>query len=764
MQNGFLIKIDRCYFSHPEKCYVNHVRKIADSFDDLGHKIVAEYHDIGKLSNAFQNFITCKKKSNESLEEFQKRRNRLRTTHALESAFLYFNDQARKDVAFLANFYAIWKHHGALPNILEEMERTLEVIGKEINSERYEKIKEIANRASITLKNDTDDFEDFFDNWSDQLKKLTLDFSDFLLFKERYSRLILADKFEAIFSKPYENLPFFSDEQVEQYIKTIHRIIDDKQKISPNKHRTEVRKRVFDNFEKSSNANIYLIKAPTGVGKTFIALELALKIIKQTKKKRRIVTALPFTSIIDQTHQEYEKIIGEGNVLKYHHLTKYSDESIDETEQFSQKVFLADIWHEHFIVTTFNQLLFTIFSNRNRDNLKLETLRDSVVIIDEVQNIPRVLLKSIVQILQYFAKEYAIHFIIMSATMPALEELLDEAVLLSEEWFYSNKESRYRLHYREDLNDLDVLAQEINSYSEQSVLCVVNTVEKAKRLFDKLDGEEGDTKFLLTTHQIPLHRKEIIAEIEKKLKEIDDKSPKIKLVATQLIEAGVDLDFDIGFREFAPFGSIIQMAGRVNREGKKDIKDAIVFDFIDIGRGEDVKRLPYHMIDLQEEKIKEWLKEKIEEIEIFERIDEYFQTTQKQTTSSKLEVWMKNLAFQTLFDTFNSNFMPNQPWKATCFVEQWDGQFKQFIEKREEILNSLENRFEAINRIKELEKELALYTISLNEKLIKELQIQYHGIYEMFGYYILPYGSPKYSKYRGFNLKSATLEEVLGFD
>ncbi len=89
--------------------------------------------------------------------------------------------------------------------------------------------------------------------------------------------------------------------------------------------------------------------------------------------------------------------------------------------------------HEHFIVTTFNQLLNTIFSNHNRDNLRLETLRDSVIIVDEVQNIPRVLISSVVKVFEMFAKEYNIHFIIMSATMPSFDGLLTNSIVLSED-------------------------------------------------------------------------------------------------------------------------------------------------------------------------------------------------------------------------------------------------------------------------------------------------------------------------------------------
>ena len=741
----------RVPFSHPDKYYSDHVARIAQSFSEEKHRVVANFHDLGKLSEAFQKYITLKKEAKESAEAFEKRRAKLKTTHTLESAYLYFFTVDTKDVNFLGNFFAILKHHTYLPDILNDANDYLSVIDNYISNERQKSIEVIAQTVFDDFSHDIYEFIDYFEDLNNEGFFKSLD--NFFLFKKRYSRLILADKFEAIFSQPYKNIDYLSSEAIDNYIKKMHEIIKSKPK---NTFRNSAKKTILNNYTKKQKSNIYLVKAPTGVGKTFIALELAMKIAKEREDKRRIITAIPFTSIIDQTHSEYEKILGEGSVLKYHHLTKRVNDDSDEKEQFSQKVFLADIWHEHFIVTTFNQLLFTLFSNKNRDNLRLETLRDSVIIIDEVQNISRVILKDVAKILELFANEYNIHFIIMSATMPSFEGVLNNATPLSESWFYHEKKNRYRLHYSKKIKNFKSLADTLNNLKEQSVLCVVNTIEKAKKLFDRIDGVEGEYKFLLTTHQIPLHRKEIIEEIKEAL----SKGKKVKLIATQLIEAGVDLDFDIGFREFAPFGSIIQMAGRVNREGTRDVCDVFVFDFLDVSRGDHVNKLPYHQIDLQEKDVKKWLKKPLEEIEILENITTYFQTLQNETSSVNFLDHMEKLEFQTLFEKFNDNFMPKQPWKVSLFVEVEADQFNSFLKSREEILNSYNNKFEAINRIKELEKSLGQYTISVNENLIRELIGKKHNIKENFGRYILPYGSMEYAKYRGFNLDFVSLDEI----
>ena len=750
------MEIKDIYFSHPNKNYNEHINNIAQSFDEPNHKEVAFYHDLGKLSNKFQKYISLKQYSDERQQAFEKRRAKLKTTHTLESAYLYFcnssfgaeaSDSKRE---FLANFFAILKHHSSLPDIKEEINNYLSTINNYIDENRLESIEDIAEKSSILFEDDIYEFIDFFEELYEEDFYQTIE--NFFLFKKRYSRLILADKFEAIFNEPYQNIDYLQEKQIDIYIQNIANIIALK---PSNDFRNNAKKVIFENYQKNKNSNIYLIKAPTGVGKTFIALELALTIAKEQKNKRRIITAIPFTSIIDQTHREYEHIL--GDVLKYHHLTKYKEsKKEDEQEQFSQKVFLTDIWHEPFIVTTFNQLLYTLFSNHNRDNVRLETLRDSVIIVDEVQNIPRVLISSVVKIFELFAKEYNIHFIIMSATMPSFDGLLENSVVLSEDWFYDKKENRYRLHFIADINSFESLSKEINKQNK-SVLCVVNTIDKAKTLFEQIEGAEREDKFLLTTHQIPLHRQEIIEEIKEAL----SKGKKIKLISTQLIEAGVDLDFDMGYREFAPFGSIIQMAGRVNREGKKEICDVFLFDFLELeNQNEDVKRLPYRAIDLQEDNTIAWLSEPLEEIEILENLENYFRTVKDETSAIDLQLPMKNLEFYSLFELLNENFMPNQPWKVSLFIEVQENQFNEYIEKRIDILNSPKyDTFEAINRVKNLEKDLVLYTITVSNKLIEKLA-QNYPLNEKFGRFILRNNNPTYTKYQGFNPEYTKLEEA----
>ena len=609
-------------------------------------------------------------------------------------------------------------------------------------TDRLKKIDEIAQRANLDIDIDLYDFVDYFLDLENELSKY-YGLESFFIFKKRYSRLILADKFEAIFSESYQNLAALNAEKIDLYIDRIKSLIADKKQ---DDYKDKAREIIFKNFNSNKDKKTFLIKAPTGIGKTFLALNLALEIARDGNK-RRIITAIPFTSIIDQTHAEYQKIIADQDVLKYHHLTSYKSQNDDEQEQFMQKVFLADVWHENFIVTTFNQLFFTFFSNHNKDNLKLETLRDSVVIIDEIQNIPRVLLKSIAAAFNEFSKRYDIHFIIMSATMPHIAAELESFTELSEPILYKREKDRYEIVYEPDIKGLDDLVNEILKHQDESALCVVNTISKAKKLYEALKNSGKRSVYLLTTHQIPLHRVQIIDEIKEKL----EGGEKITLVATQLIEAGVDLSFDVGFREFAPIGAIIQAAGRVNRNAasSKPAK-VVVFHYLD------GKPFPYHDIDLQEDKVKEILARSIKESEIYQILESYFQSTKDETTSIDLLSLAKELKFQTLFDKFNANFMPKQDYKVSLFIEQYNGHFNEFLEKREALLTSGKDKFIILANTKELEKELALYTIAVGKNMLENIKPYTR---EFFGRYVLA-PSDFYNKFDGFLPELTAADEV----
>ena len=176
----------------------------------------------------------------------------------------------------------------------------------------------------------------------------------------------------------------------------------------------------------------------------------------------------------------------------------------------------------------------------------------------------------------------------------------------------------------------------------------------------------------------------------------------------------------------------------------------MVFDYLD------GKPFPYHDIDLQEEKVKEILSHSIKESEIYQILESYFQSTKDETTSIDLLSLAKELKFQTLFDKFNANFMPKQDYKVSLFIEQYNGHFNEFLEKREALLTSGKDKFIILANIKELEKELALYTIAVGKNMLGNIKSYTR---EFFGRYVLA-PSDFYNKFDGFLPELTAVDEV----
>lgn len=661
-----LFNVNESLWSHPNKPYIQHIENIANSFNDEAHKIAANFHDIGKLSNEFQRYI-----HKETTEK---------TTHAIEGAYLFlFLKPHINGNDFLSIFFSIVKHHLSLPNIKNEVYKYSNQYESNFDQESWKyKIDIIEKNLNTKSGHDAGIFYELFNliyNNFDGFSSI----NNFFLFKERFSKLIFADKYEAIFNQAYKQEKTF---EAQKYIDRLESIIQAKGKNQNNLNdkRNQARLEILANYTNNKDKKIFIIEAPTGIGKTFAALHLALQIAKDFDKQT-VITALPFTSIIDQTYNEYFNIFefDQDNILlKYHHLTDSKNRIEPDTEntQVLQKNdYITATWaFDNVIVTTFNQFLYTIFSNKNSDLLKFWKLQNSVVILDEIQSIPRVLLEDVATTLSFLAEQYNVHFILMSATIPAIKHFFNQenfAELLSTEYYKENNRytivPKLNMEYESLDNGESLLEQIQNKSKNQSVLCVVNTKKFAKKIYDDLKTNEVKNLYLLSTHLIPKHRKQKIEEIKKKLVNTN-----VVLISTQMVEAGVDLDFDMGFRELAPYGSIIQTAGRINRNNqKKDDKDCTltVFSIQPHPIYENKKSHPYHEKDMLVDKQNELLGSEIKESEILEKVNRYFQEVMDRTISLHLNEKMKQLEFQSVFEEFEKNFMQKIPNLVSVFVE-----------------------------------------------------------------------------------------------
>ncbi|NLU35397.1 MAG: DEAD/DEAH box helicase, partial [Wolinella succinogenes] len=475
---NWLENLGNSLFSHPNYPFKNHVKNIADSFDDREHKESAYFHDIAKLSDDFQSYINGNFKR--------------KTTHAFESAFVYFCQQGEfRSWEESAIFYSILKHHINLPNIFEDIianhfDDFDELLFKKTGLfEKLESIQKNLQNEYRYKEEDLESFCDFFNVFKKQIEKIET-INIYFLFKLRFSKLIFADKYEAIFHASYKPEKSF---EPQKYIDNLEDLIvkkNEENKIDLNNNRNKARIEILENYQSNCSKKIFIIEAPTGIGKTLAALRLALEIAKN-ENKQTIITALPFTSIIEQTHSEYRQIFEDNILLKYHHLTD-NKQYISDTEQnqnLQKNDYIASTWaFDDVIVTTFNQLFYTIFSNKNRDLTKFWRLENSVIILDEIQSIPRVLLKDVAETLAFLSEAYNIHFILMSATIPAIKEFLGKesyAELLSEEYYKGNE--RYTIVPNFNMS-FEGLKKEIRDKSKtQSVLCVVNTKKLDSKIF-----------------------------------------------------------------------------------------------------------------------------------------------------------------------------------------------------------------------------------------------------------------------------------------
>jgi CRISPR-associated endonuclease/helicase Cas3 len=321
----------------------------------------------------------------------------------------------------------------------------------------------------------------------------------------------------------------------------------------------------------SNLPGFFSLNVPTGGGKTLASLAFALHHATANEKLRRIVVAIPFTSIIEQTADVYRGALGDladAGLIEHH-------SNLNPKHDTRQNKLSSENWAAPLVVTTNVQLLESLFAARTTPARKLHRLANSVIILDEAQMLPVDLLAPTLAALRELVSHYGCTVVLCTATQPALEHrAIDfEIGIKNVKPIIADADALHASLKRvvvERLGKLDDVALVGRLSVETQVLCVVNTKAHASQLFDGLTKKLGERKgcFHLSTFMCPQHRRKVIAKIKAALKA---KLP-CRVISTQLIEAGVDLDFPCVYRAQAGFDSIAQAAGRCNREGK--LRDA----------------------------------------------------------------------------------------------------------------------------------------------------------------------------------------------
>lgn len=331
--------------------------------------------------------------------------------------------------------------------------------------------------------------------------------------------------------------------------------------------RSRIQQQAFDNSVNKSHISI--LDMPTGSGKTLCSLKLALE-----SGKKRIIYVIPYTSIIEQTANKFEKMFGDVLPVLQHHSNYSYDGNTEEEKKTAEKLKrTCENWDAPLIITTSVQFFQSIYHYKGSALRKLHNLRDSVIVFDEIHLIPTELLRPCLKAVGYITKYLNSEALFLSATMPDYSKLFDK--FLPDVNYNKLVTDRTNFKYFKKCEYKDMGKTTLETIAENASRCknaliVVNTKKTAAELYSLVQGE----KYHLSANMTPAHRSRVIEVVRKKLK----KGEPITVVSTSLVEAGVDLDFNTVFRQLSGLDSILQAGGRCNREGKDDKGYVYVFD------------------------------------------------------------------------------------------------------------------------------------------------------------------------------------------
>lgn len=390
------------------------------------------------------------------------------------------------------------------------------------------------------------------------------------------------DKHSWDLRKSYSGIPDLLP-RLEKYIK-------DLQSSSNDTPVNRIRREIQESCRKASawGKGFFSLTVPTGGGKTLSSLLWAMR-HAVNHGMDRIIIAIPYTSIISQTAGLLKSILGENNVLEHH--SGFNPDDMTDPEAAEKVRFATENWDYPIIVTTNVQLFESMFSHRPGACRKLHNIVNSVIILDEVQTLPTDFLQPIVDAMLAYTKLFGVSFLFTTASQPVLSGLIEGVnptanfrginkirEIIPSDLLLHDRLRRVELKIDRTGRTYDEIASILCGYDR--VLCIVNTRKDAKELFDRLP-QEG-RKLHLSRMMCPDHVDEAIREIKTLLK--DDSHSILRVVTTQLVEAGVDIDFPVVFRQEAGLDSILQAAGRCNREGKSNLGYTHVFSLSAEGR------------------------------------------------------------------------------------------------------------------------------------------------------------------------------------
>lgn len=697
----------REFLSHPidepRHSLIEHLIAVGKKSDELftetsfKNKSIAFYsgllHDIGKINPWYQEIFNATQDRKKIQEEVS---TKFVQRHSVFSAWAakYLLSKIGLEYDVIDKILVlIYGHHSTIRRSLGEIKQGKQFIAsKEIMKES---IKEFSSKVSDILE-----FSKL--NWNSCIEKFprpvlfdlelnsTSTPDDFLEISVAFSCLLQADRgsfkdwFIPKFDLSIDTTSLAKPEQLKN-LSSFARIQQEKMGAM----RSRFQKEVMENFDYSEK--VIVIHAPTGIGKTKVFLDLISK-YKDDKTIQRVFYFSPLLALTEDFERKFESTLKDvkqaSDVLIYNHMFAESleEKRRDSDEGYNREWnFLIESFNKQFVITTTQRLLMSIYSNTAKEKLKMASFRNSILIIDEVQTIPKFILSNLKDIFQKMGQYMGTKIILVSATIPnEIDEI--NKVKISKDLLDDYLDQTQKQIAIETL-DLPTLI--INK-----TLVMTNTRKKAVNLYNSIVQIHKDrTKIYLSSGIRKKDRIDVLKNLSAKENYI--------LVSTQVVEAGVDISFSNIYREAAPMDNIIQVMGRLNREGLDPDAKLVIYPT-------DGSELPYSKLEFDES----W--KRLENIhnskEIYAILEQYYgeisaRNKRNIAKTMELETYIKNLDFEKVW-TFVKNELFADDDRDSVFVPE--------LENWNELKDALLN-----NQLKDNFKKYGLLTATLPRSVDK---------------------------------------------
>ena len=493
---------------------------------------------------------------------------------------------------------------------------------------------------------------------------------------------------------------------------------------------------------------IFTLTVPTGGGKTLSSLNFALR-HALAHKKQRIIYVIPFTSIIEQNASVFRELLaplGENIVIEHHsNLSPDAEEKQSETSRLA-----AENWDAPIIVTTAVQFYESLYAAKTSRCRKLHNIANSVVILDEAQCLPTQYLAPCLRVLRELSTNYQTTTVLCTATQPAVAKseafpigILNPTEIIKDTQQLFSDLDRVEVTYRGSLSD-QIIVEELTKATQ--ALCIVNTRNHAKLLFELLP-ENPEENYHLSTLMCPQHRLQVLATVRQRLKN----SLPVRLISTQLIEAGVDVDFPRVYRSMAGLDSIAQAAGRCNREGKKKSGQVHVFHSEHLNSERyfsDTASVGHEFLDLHSH-------DPLGTAAVQGYFNKYYyQNKELWDAKNILDDFefggTPELLFLFQYRTVAEKFRLIEN-NQTPIIVAWNDEAKNLCEE-------LRNEFKPLHR--KLLRKLQRYTVQIYENQFREYQPQFDSVRDD-QFHILTCAETHYSPNFGLDLNSETILPIL---